>query len=113
MSITPASLWGPIALTTSNQQLNSTIPAGGLQVIKRAVFTNITGGTVGFTVYVQRGGGGSPPTTDIVIYAQSLSSGQAYTAPELASLVLNPGDALWAQCSVNNSVVAIASGFVQ
>lgn len=112
MTISPATIWGPTVLTGSAARLGSVVPANGLQIIKRAVFTNTDNVVVAITVYVVRSGS-SAITGDIIIDAYPLSAGQAYVSPELSGMVLNPGDSIWALASIAAQVNTVASGFAQ
>lgn len=112
MSITPATIWGPIQLAASAAILGNVVSPSGLQVIKRAVFTNTDNIAVSITVYVVRSGGTATTATEI-ISGLVLSAGQDYPSPELNFMVLNPGDAIWASASVANVVNTTASGFQQ
>lgn len=111
-NITPITLWGPVQLTASAAVLGSAVAANTIQIVKQAVFTNTDTANRTITVYVVRSGG-SAGATDILIDAQVLSPGQAYPAPELANLVLNAGDAVYALADVASKVNAVASGFQQ
>jgi hypothetical protein len=112
MTVSPATIWGPLQLTGSAAILGSAVPANGFQIIKRAVFTNLDNVPVAITVYVVRSGGTAGPTNEL-ISAYPLSAGQAYPSPELANMVLNPGDAIYALASIAGQVTTVASGFAQ
>lgn len=112
MSLTPATIFGPSQLAASAAILGALVPANGLQIIKRAVFTNTNNAPVSITVYVVRSGQ-TAVTADEVISGQVLSAGQTYPSPELSFMVLNPGDSIWALASVAGVVNAVASGFAQ
>lgn len=112
MSITPATIWGPVQLGASAAILGGAVPVSGLQIIKRAVFTNTDNIAVSITVYVVRSGG-SATTADEIIAALPISAGQTYVSPELSFMVLNPGDAIYALASVASVVNTVASGFAQ
>lgn len=104
------------AILTPSQQLGTaaagiyTCPVATRAIIKRAVFTNVSTGAANLTVY-RVASGGSAGATNEVIAAMSLSAGQAYTAPELANMVLTPGDAIFAMSSVGSAINATMSGF--
>lgn len=112
MTISPVSIWGPVQLTTAAVVLGAVVPINGLQIIKRAVFTNTDNVPVAITVYVVRSGG-SATTADILIPAMVLSAGQTYPSPELSFMVLNPGDAVYAFASITGVINTVASGFAQ
>jgi hypothetical protein len=109
VTVTPAALVGPTQLGTSIAALY-TAPGATKATVSRAVFTNVTGGAVTFTVEVVRSGG-STGTDKIVISAQSVAAGAAYVAPELERLVLATGDSIQALASAATSINAIISGF--
>ncbi len=87
-----------------------TAGAGVLSIVARAIFTNTDAATRTITVWVVRKGQ-TRGATNIVIDAQSIGSGQAYVAPSLGNLVLNSGDQIQAQASVDNVINMIGSGF--
>lgn len=109
MSISVAVLAGPVQLGTSAAALY-TAPANTHAVVKRAVFTNVTGGSVTITVYVVRSGGTAGATNEIIA-TMPLTTLQAYVSPELASMTLNPGDSIQALASAGASINAVMSGF--
>ncbi len=104
--IAPAVLQGGVALGTAPGVLY-TAPPGTKAVVKRAVFTNATSTGATITVTVTRAGGSAVA----IISAQPIGPNAACTAPELANLVLGPGDALGASSSVAGAVNAFASGW--
>lgn len=106
MAIQPAVLQGGVALGVASSVLYLA-PVATRAVVKRAVFTNSTGAAVTLTVSITRSGGAALT----LISAQSVSANSAYTAPEMANLVLAPGDAVGALCSSAASIVAVISGF--
>lgn len=112
MSIQPAVLWGPVQLGASAGVLGAIVPANTKWLVKRAVFTNMDVANRTITVYVSRVGAGTS-NADCIINGQVLTPGQAYVAPELAQLVLNPGDALYALADSANKVNTTGSGFQQ
>ncbi len=117
MAIAPAVLFGPLSVSNASTALY-TSPAGVTTVVNRVVFTNVTAGSVTLTVWVVRSGGATA-NSHIVIGAvsggQSISAGpsEPYVANSLASLVLAPGDAIWALASAASSINAIGSGWTQ
>lgn len=79
-------------------------------LIRSVVFTNTD--VAARTITVHRvPSAGSATTGNRVISAFSLSAGQAYVAPELANMVLAPGETLQALASVTSVVNIAASGF--
>lgn len=76
-----------------------TAPTNTTTIIKRAVFTNTSGGTRTVTAHVVPSGQALGNAT-MLINGQALAippgAGSSYVAPELAGVVLQPGDAL--QC---------------
>lgn len=86
-----------------------TAGASGYAIIKSAVFTNTD--VAARTITVHRvPNGGSATTGNRVITAFSLAAGQAYVAPELANMVLAPGETLQALASVTSVVNIAVSG---
>ena len=106
MTILPAVLQGGVVLGTAPGALY-TAPPGVYAVVKRAVFTNATAAAVTATVTITRAGGDALT----IISAQPVAANAASVAPELANLVLGPGDAVSASCSAAGSVAAVMSGF--
>lgn len=105
----------PAVLTASIQLPNAaasiyTVPALGQTVIKRAVFTNVD--TVPHTITVHRvPSGGAAAAANRVISAFRITPGEAYVANELANMVLNSGDAIFALADTANQVNVTMSGF--
>lgn len=108
MALQIAVLQGGIALGASSAAIY-TVPTAKSAWVKRAVFTNTSGSTATLTASVSRAGG-SPV---VLIAGQSLAAGQAYVAPELASLALDAGDAVNAFAGTAGVVNAVMSGLVQ
>lgn len=106
MAITPAVLQGGVLLGTAAAAIY-TAPTATRAVVKRAVFTNATATSQNITVAVGRSGGGSTA----IISAQPIPANSTYLAPELANLVLAPGDSITAAASAGSSIGAILSGF--
>lgn len=84
-------------------------PTGTTSVVKRGIFSNVTAAPVTITVNVVPSGG-SAALTNQVINARTLAPFETYVSPELAGVVLDPGDAIVALASVATSVVFLASG---
>ncbi len=80
-------------------------------VIKRAVFTNPTGGAVTITIHRVPNGGTASTATQI-ISARSIAAGGTDLAPELVNMVLNAGDMIQALASAATSINCFVSGFV-
>jgi hypothetical protein len=104
---TPAVLQ-PGAVLTTSQVAYVTGGANVETIIRQAVFSNITGGAVTITV-TRTPSGGSPST---IIPGRSVAANGTDLAPELAYMVLNPGDTLNAAASAGTSVNVFAFGFV-
>lgn len=108
-TIQPAVLTPSTALGNTATAIYTT-PTAGQTVVRRAVFTNTD--TVPRLITVHRvPNGGSATTANIVIQAYRLAPGQAYPAPELASMVLNGGDAIFALADAAAVVNVTMSGF--
>ena len=109
----------PALLIASTQLANAVASVGGPLtpahwLIQRAVFTNVD--TAARTITVHRvPAAGTPAAANEVIGAFVLNavgqSGHTYTAPELAGMVLNPGDTLQAFADVAAKVNITVSGF--
>lgn len=109
-NISPAVLQAGAVLTVAALPY-VTGAAASQTVIKRAVFTNITAGTVTFTVYRVPSGGTAGATNEI-IPVRSIQTNGTDLAPELANMVLNAGETIQALASAAASVNVFASGFV-
>jgi hypothetical protein len=95
-TITPANLGS--GTLTGSAAAYVTANGSSRVIIKSAVFTNTD--TVARTITVHRvPAAGSAAAGNMVIQAFSLSAGQAYVAPELANMVLSPGETLQALAS--------------
>jgi hypothetical protein len=110
MTLSPASLWGPVQVGASAAALY-TVPASGLAVIRRAPFNNTSSGPMTLTVWVVRSGGSTGNGTQI--FSRTVSAGLTDLAPELAGMTLGPGDSVWAQASSGATITSTASGFTQ
>lgn len=116
-TITPTALFGPAVIGNAAAALY-TAPSNSTVTINRVVVTNTSGSAVGLTIWVVRSGGATS-NGNIVIGSsaggQSISAGasEPYIANALASLVLNAGDALWAEASASGALNALGSGWVQ
>lgn len=86
-----------------------TTPASTSAVIKRADFCNNTGGTITFSAYVVPSGG-TAVAGNQVISTYSIAANTTYVSPELAGMVLGPGETLQAIASANASVTITVSG---
>lgn len=81
------------------------------EVITHAVFTNHTGGAVTLTAHIVPSGG-SATAANKVLDVYSIAANTAYTSPELAGVVLNPGDALHTVASTATAIAQSVSGIV-
>lgn len=105
-TISPAALQGGVALTTTLiPVVLVSAPARG--VVKRAVFSNFSSSAVSISVSILRVGG----SANSIITARPIPAGLTDLAPELASMVLNPGDMIEASCSVSGAVNCFVSGY--
>ena len=86
-----------------------TTPVNTSAVVKRAVFCNTTGLAATITVYVVPSGGAAGVTNEIIA-AYSIAAGASYVSPELAGVVLGPGDTLQALSGTNAAVTIVVSG---
>lgn len=108
-TVTPIVGWGPTQLAVAAAAL-FTAPTSGKVVINRAVFTNVDTTPRSITVYVVRSGSAANAAST-VISAYNIQPGEAYVAPELSSLVLINGDAVWAVASAATAITTVGSGF--
>lgn len=106
-NVTPAVLQPGAALTVGALPY-ITGAANSQTIIKRAVFTNITGSAV--TITVSRTPSGGSPL--VIIDVQSIAANSTYLAPELANMVLNAGDTISALASTGAAINVFASGFL-
>lgn len=118
MTTVPISPFGPIPVPNANTQI-FTAPnqPAAIVVLTRLMVTNITAGIVGLRLWVVRAGLAGPTNGQLVVGAIAggfpVPAGPTDAVPILAggSLVLNPGDALWAWASAVNSLNLTASGW--
>lgn len=109
-TIVPGQLQPGIQLTTAAVAI-VTCGVNAQNIVKRAVFTNLTGGAVTITVYVVPSGG-SPGSTNTILGAYSIAANLSYVANELSNAVLNAGDTIQALASANTSINAFVWGLV-
>lgn len=108
MTIQPAVLTAGTQLTNSAASIY-TVPVNGQAVIRRAVFTNVD--TVPRLLTVHRvPNGGSALAANMVVQARRLTPGESYVAVELANMVLNGGEAIYALADANTAINAFMSG---
>lgn len=108
MAITPAFL-GSGQMGASNSALY-TSPAGVHTVLKKATFTNVSGGAVAFGIH-RTASGGTPSAADQIITGQSLSANQCYIAQELGNVVLAPGDSIQGAAASATSITYMLNGY--
>ena len=109
-TVTPSVLC-PETEITNTAAIYITGPANAQVIIKRGVFTNVTGGAVTITVH-RVVSAGSVAAANMLISARSVAAGETDLAPELANMVLDAGDTIRAFASANTSINFTASGFV-
>jgi hypothetical protein len=106
----------PVVLAASAQLTESAVAyitgaLNGLTIIKSASFSNVTPGSVSFTVY-RVASGGTPGVTNILIDTRPIPAAPGTDlAPELTNMVLNPGDTIQCLASATGSLNFTASGF--
>lgn len=83
-----------------------TAPASGSVVVRQAAFANATTNRVTLSVTIARAGGAPP----VLIARRILAASESYAAPEMASLVLSPGDSILARADASDAVSAVLSG---
>lgn len=109
-NVTPAVLQPGTVLTVGAVAYVTGV-AASQTIIKRAVFSNATAGAVTITVY-RVISGGTAGVTNVIINARSIAANGTDLAPELANMVLNPGDTIQALAGAAASINVFASGFV-
>jgi len=105
----PKVLFGPVQVGATDGTLY-TSAGNTFTTVTRCVFTNTDTATQTITVNVVRSGG-SVATSNQVIAAMALASGQAYVSPELAGLILAAGDFISAKASTGAKINAVGSGY--
>ena len=108
MTITPKQMVAPQQLTNTDA-LYYTAPANTTSIIKRATFTNTTGGAVTVTANIVAASGSSSAANQIVP-AVAVAAGQAYVSPELAGKTLPAGTMLRMLASANASITVAVDG---
>jgi len=104
MTISPKVLYPGGQLTASAATL-FTSPANTTTIISSAVFTNVDSVARLLTVYVVRSGG-TAGAANTLISARSLAAGEAYPSPELAGVILGPGDFIQAKADAATAITA-------
>lgn len=83
-------------------------PASTRTIIDKFTGTNTTGAPATLTINLVNSGGGASAANQIV--QKVLAAGEAYTFPEVVGHVLNSGDFISTNDSVNNAVTIRSSG---
>ena len=78
-------------------------------VIKRAVFSNTDSAAHTITLNVVASGGSSSAANQVV-NARALAAGETYVSPELAGVVLSPGDMIRGLADAASKVTVTVSG---
>jgi hypothetical protein len=86
-----------------------TAPSGTKAVIKRAIFTNTTGGSITLLVHLVPPSG-SVADGNMAINDLSIAAGETYIAGELEGQVVEATGAIHAEASASGSLTAIISG---
>lgn len=107
MAITPLILWPEQSLVTAPLPLFTALT---VTLISKVVFTNVSANTQTISVYVVSSGA-RPITPNLIISAYTLQSNQAYVSAELAGIMLNRGDAIYASASSGIAVNTIGNGY--
>jgi len=97
--------------TVPNAAAAAILTSGTAQniVIKKAVFTNVTGGALTVTVWLVAPAG-TTATGNILLSAFSIGANQAYVSNELANQVVSLGATVQAQASAANGINYAISG---
>lgn len=110
MTVSPKVLYAGGQLTTAAATLY-TGPANTQTVVSSAVFTNVDSVARILTAYVVRSGG-TAGAANTLIKSQSIAAGVAYVSPELAGVILGPGDLIQAKADANTAITcAEISGY--
>jgi len=101
------------AIIPSIQAVNAnttqyTAPASTRTILDKFTGTNTTGAPATLTVNLVNSGGAAGAANQIV--QKTLAAGESYTFPEIVGHVLNAGDFINTNDSVNNAVTIRASG---
>lgn len=94
-------------LTTVATAYGTAVAVGFQQMIRRAVLANYSTNVPTITVNVASTTGS---TLSNQLITRALQVGESYIAPELAGIVLRPGEQIYASCSLSSSVSLTVSG---
>jgi hypothetical protein len=86
-----------------------TAPTGVKGVVKRAAFTNTTGGAITLLVHIVPSGG-SVTDGNMLINDLSIAAGETYISAELEGQVVEAGASIEAEASSAGSLTALISG---
>lgn len=92
----------------NSQTTQYTAPSGTRVIVDKIVAYNGTAGSVALTVNVVASGGS--PSSANVLMSKTIAAGEAYSFPEVAANVLNPGDFISTLAGSASSIVIRVSG---
>lgn len=108
MTVSPLKIVPTTVLSTVATAYGSAVGVGFQQMIRRAVLTNYsTAGVPTITVNIASTTGS---TLSNQLISRALQVGETYVAPELAGMILRPGEQVYASCSLSSSVNMTISG---
>lgn len=107
MTITAKAIIPAIQAVNANTT-QYTAPASTRTIVDKFTGTNTTGAAATLTVNLVNSAGAAGVANQIVV--KVLAAGEAYTFPEIVGHVLNSGDFISTNDSVNNAVTIRASG---
>ena len=115
LNVIPIQLVPPITLGTGLVKAWQTpttlsgVAIGGV-VVRKAVFTNRDNNPHFFSLYWVEAGG-QPNINHVILYNKSVAGQQTYSAGELSSMVLWPGQSLWWGADNGSFITGSIAGF--
>jgi len=111
MSITPTTLQPGIVLANGTPGALITGAVNATTVITRAVASNVSGGAVTLTLY-RVPSGGAPGAGNAIVNGRSIAASPTTDlCPELAGMVLAPGDTIQGDANAASAINFFASGY--
>lgn len=114
MIIQPKALWGPVQLVLAGggpSALIYTAPSlNSPTLITSSEICNTDSTLRTYSIYVVRSGG-SLSNANAIILVKPIAADASYVVAELAGLVLNPGDTIWANADLASKINFIGSGW--
>lgn len=107
MTVSPLKIVPTTVLSTVATAYGSAVGVGFQQMIRRAVLANYSTSVPTITVNIASTTGS---TLANQLITRALQIGETYIAPELAGMLLRPGEQVYASCSLSSSVNLTVSG---